>query len=240
MAMAMALMHKHSNIDRILAIWQAIHDGWIRSKEEATAPLLPFRSDKSGSQFWNSDRSRDFEAFGYTYPDVTGPKDQIRSRFDRKYRWSLHEALRPNIPPDPTPDMEPIDVRKTYFFHFEPQPISLLPPLGAPAGQAALADAPSAVEASKERVAPAVHRGQQVLAQAPTSTPKGSEPETGSEAAPSKLAAASSGAVKTTAAVPVESRPRGPFDLEDNEILAKEPEGTKVIRQWFVDNSVER
>ena len=238
----MALMHMHSNIDRILAIWQALHDSWIPSKDEATAPLVPFRSDRSKSQFWDSDGSRSLEPFGYTYPDVTGSKDQqeIRSRFNRKYRWSLHETFRPNIPSKPTPDMEPIDVLKTYFFQFKPQPIDLLPPSDAPEAQSVLADAPSAVEASEKEVAPAVHRAQQVLALAPTEHAKGSEPEVRSEAAPSKPAATSSAEVKTNAAVPVEIRPQKPSNLEDDEILAKQPEGTKMIRQWFVDSSVAR
>ncbi|GBB89956.1 hypothetical protein RclHR1_01680027 [Rhizophagus clarus] len=71
----------HCNVDRLVAIWQAIHpDVWIeddgqtsgtftdppRKKIGAETDLTPFR--KSETEFWNSNDVRDIKKLGYTYP----------------------------------------------------------------------------------------------------------------------------------------------------------------------------
>lgn len=78
-------MH-HCNVDRLLAIWQAIYpNSWIEPEvtdvETATiksgdlltgeTPLKPFHKNAAGD-FWTSTTSRNVAAFGYTYPEIQG------------------------------------------------------------------------------------------------------------------------------------------------------------------------
>ncbi|KAJ2906455.1 Di-copper centre-containing protein [Zalerion maritima] len=77
-------MLHHCNIDRLIAIWQAIHyesaplshpyktNGFFstpsRSTLDARTPLKPFY-DENG-EFWTSEGVRYLSAFGYTYPEL--------------------------------------------------------------------------------------------------------------------------------------------------------------------------
>lgn len=78
-------MH-HCNVDRLLAIWQAIYpNSWIEPEvtevETATiksgdlltgdTPLKPFHKNAAGD-FWTSTTSRNVADFGYTYPEIQG------------------------------------------------------------------------------------------------------------------------------------------------------------------------
>ncbi|KAI0777961.1 hypothetical protein BC629DRAFT_620630 [Irpex lacteus] len=79
-------MH-HANVDRILAIWQAIHPSlWVTpsvvttnsqtwnlgvgAKMDAQTPLEPFWDGKTSDSFWSSNETRLINAFGYTYPEL--------------------------------------------------------------------------------------------------------------------------------------------------------------------------
>ncbi|CAG8720088.1 1794_t:CDS:2, partial [Scutellospora calospora] len=78
----------HSNVDRLIAIWQACHpNAWIIGNnytegtftDEANKPidenteLTPFR--KSEDTYWTSKDVRDIKTLGYTYPELeTTPK----------------------------------------------------------------------------------------------------------------------------------------------------------------------
>ncbi|MCJ1424292.1 hypothetical protein MMC29_002179 [Sticta canariensis] len=65
----------HCNVDRLFAIWQAIHpkeqspEYWFASSEDARKDLKPFRKDKAGT-YWNSDDVYDTTKLGYTYSDL--------------------------------------------------------------------------------------------------------------------------------------------------------------------------
>ena len=74
----------HANVDRLFAIWQAIHpDSYTTPEpdaygtytnapggvEDVNTPLTPFRSDDGGS-LYTSATARSTRAFGYTYPEV--------------------------------------------------------------------------------------------------------------------------------------------------------------------------
>lgn len=76
----------HCNVDRLLAIWQAIYpNSWIEPEETdmetatiksgdiltGETPLKPFHKNAAGD-FWTSTTSRDVAAFGYTYPEIQG------------------------------------------------------------------------------------------------------------------------------------------------------------------------
>ncbi|KAK4034166.1 DNA-directed RNA polymerase I subunit RPA2 [Parachaetomium inaequale] len=74
----------HCTVDRILAIWQAVHPTtWVPSSQallnsyttrrgqpiNASTALTPFFSDDNGT-FWTSDSVRDHTKFGYTYAEL--------------------------------------------------------------------------------------------------------------------------------------------------------------------------
>jgi tyrosinase len=76
----------HAMVDRVLAIWQALHpDAWVVPSralvksyttregqiQSGSTPLTPFFSNANGS-FWTSDGVRDHTRFGYTYPELVG------------------------------------------------------------------------------------------------------------------------------------------------------------------------
>jgi tyrosinase len=78
----------HCMVDRILAMWQALHPNtWVSPSralvrsyttrqgqvQSASTALTPFFSHENGT-FWTSDAVRDHTVFGYTYPElVRGP-----------------------------------------------------------------------------------------------------------------------------------------------------------------------
>lgn len=74
----------HANVDRLIAIWQALHPDSFTIDQEDDAgtysiaagttetdqtPLGPFHKDSSGTM-WTSNPARGTRAFGYTYPEV--------------------------------------------------------------------------------------------------------------------------------------------------------------------------
>jgi tyrosinase len=74
----------HANVDRLLAIWQAIYPHSFTSSEvdqygtytnkpgvaeNINTPLTPFHSDTKGT-FYTSVTARSTRSFGYTYPEV--------------------------------------------------------------------------------------------------------------------------------------------------------------------------
>ncbi|EXJ66952.1 uncharacterized protein A1O5_10147 [Cladophialophora psammophila CBS 110553] len=82
----------HCNVDRIFAIWQALHPkAWFpppardsrgrRLRPENEKDLLPFYKFmcELGPIYYDSDWSRNIEKFGYTYPDLDRLSDPDRS-----------------------------------------------------------------------------------------------------------------------------------------------------------------
>ncbi len=76
----------HTNVDRLLAIWQAIYpNSWIEPSQttvetatiksgdtlDGNTPLKPFHKDTAGN-FWTSTSARNIGSFGYTYPELQG------------------------------------------------------------------------------------------------------------------------------------------------------------------------
>jgi len=60
----------NSNVDRLLAIYQALYpDKWLQP-QDASANLYPFR--KNATEFWNSNDVKDWKTLGYAIP---GDKD---------------------------------------------------------------------------------------------------------------------------------------------------------------------
>jgi tyrosinase len=79
----LVLTNSFSNVDRQIAIWQAIWpETWLSEcfaetttftipfgSVNSTTPLTPFHKDAAGT-FWNSDHSRYIKNLGYTYPEL--------------------------------------------------------------------------------------------------------------------------------------------------------------------------
>lgn len=80
-------MLHHCQVDRLFAMWQAIHpDSWIPAEGEAnqagtytipygqvetsSTPLTPFYSNTKGD-FWTSDSARALPQWGYSYPEIS-------------------------------------------------------------------------------------------------------------------------------------------------------------------------
>ncbi|KAK0663837.1 Tyrosinase [Lasiodiplodia hormozganensis] len=198
----------HCNIDRVLAIWQALHDDYISNTSTGGQPnahsnLYPFRKEKqeagSPQRFWNSADSRDIGTFGYTYPELMGKFEHqgLLKRIDANYRWSLQRQSRPGgvATPAPPEEMKPVDVRNAQVFRYKeakgPEAI-ISPPV-----QAAHLVQQKVLEV-KDQAASAV-RG---------------NPGSADDALPS-------------------------FDRGD-EILANEPEGTRLVLQWYIDSEVNK
>ncbi|KAI2638091.1 Di-copper centre-containing protein [Xylaria nigripes] len=89
----------HANVDRIFAIWQAIHnDTYVVPTaavyashtqkqgdiEDVQTPLKPFFAN--GTSFWTSDMVRNPEVFGYTYSEVHNKtRDEVVAEINRLY-----------------------------------------------------------------------------------------------------------------------------------------------------------
>ncbi|GME33151.1 Tyrosinase [Neofusicoccum parvum] len=105
----------HCNVDRILAVWQATHDGYISTTGQlnASSPLYPFRkpNPKGDASFWNSDSIRKPETFGYTYPDLQESTDRksILEQFVAKYDWSTQRQVGSKGTGIPS-EMEPVEL----------------------------------------------------------------------------------------------------------------------------------
>ncbi|KAI5777171.1 hypothetical protein EDC01DRAFT_429778 [Geopyxis carbonaria] len=101
-------MLHHTNVDRLGALWQALHPKLAKSwetfegdsstfwtegtKESPTTPLIPFRRAKE--EYWNTIDTRDFTRFGYTYPELTGWKSNQTEQEAKSLRNSVATKVR--------------------------------------------------------------------------------------------------------------------------------------------------
>ena len=98
----------HTQVDRLLAIWQAIYrDDWVGASEEpegsatiaqgartdASTPLKPFHKDTQGT-FWTSDGVRNIGNLGYSYPETHGKTpSEVKAAVNALYSDSSGEIL---------------------------------------------------------------------------------------------------------------------------------------------------
>ncbi|KAF9629012.1 hypothetical protein BFW01_g10215 [Lasiodiplodia theobromae] len=193
----------HCNIDRILAIWQALHEGFIdmsskNPRERADGPLYPFLhpTNQDNQPYWDSTQSKSTTTFGYTYPDIMekpGGKS-IRERFDEKYGWG-----------------SPANVGQEIHFPEEMKPITVQGPNGAQVFHRVTAKV--AHPTQEVKMAETRMMEQQVMS-SPGAGPGQSGNPHGS--------------------APVSSFPSG------DELLKNEPEGTRLVLQWYVDCEVDK
>lgn len=105
-----------SQIDRLLAIWQATHpNSWFNGKDD----LVPFTflNEAGRKEYWTSDKVRKPDVFGYTYSDIDSGQnpESLRKRYLDKYRWASQDRLR-----NPPRGMEPLPIfEKAQVFRYD-------------------------------------------------------------------------------------------------------------------------
>ncbi|KAK7937823.1 tyrosinase precursor (monophenol monooxygenase) [Apiospora aurea] len=113
----------HCQIERLAAIWQAIHKGekysWLGDPKERSCELKPFRG-RTGEVQWKADDLQDYAILGYTYPEIGIQEDKKKTveMIHHMYDWSIYDPDEPRpdpstvIPPD---DMKPICISERFF-----------------------------------------------------------------------------------------------------------------------------
>ncbi|OJD40032.1 tyrosinase [Diplodia corticola] len=208
----------HCNIDRILAVWQSLHDDFTPSSgtPNASSNLYPFRKDSSGSSFWTSTDSRDVTTFGYTYADIAGATDRqaVLARFDACYRWSLQRQSRQGGAQNPAPpaEMQPVDVRGAQCFRYT-----------------AAATVGAAVQAPMQALSLVQQKVLEVKDQAVNAISGAARPAAAATASAGQEAGTEGGAVQVQ-----------PSFRRGDEILAEEPAGSRLVLQWYIDSEVNK
>ncbi|MCJ1243678.1 hypothetical protein MMC30_000875 [Trapelia coarctata] len=181
-----------------------------------------FGAFKDGKvDWWTSTDSINTKAFGYTYPDLDPVGvEAVLNEFGRKYVWSIHEEARPDGFDDTPPeDMEPIIVNDSPFFKYE---VSKKPAF------------PGGFELTSRMKAEPIEESRPTSSSA-QSTPERTIPmdkeriraEAGASAPPNE------GNTEPPAA-PEQFEP--PPKVTDAKV--EQPEGTKAVRNWYVDSLV--
>lgn len=236
----------HCNIDRIMAIWQATHPKrWFpaktREQKGPDDPLYPFRALKNGKlDWWTSNDSIDTKTFGYTYPDLDPVgAEAIFNEFGRKYVWSIHEESRPDGFGDTPPeDMEPIVVNDSPFFKYQ---VSTKPAF------------PGGFELASQVKMEPIKARRNVFFKIANS----SEDATDGQGEVSVMAVSSAGAAaevqpsegEADVAVAPEQAQSMPEKVQPSTeqvhptpevsvTTTEQPEGTKAVRNWYVDSLV--
>ncbi|KAA8567299.1 hypothetical protein MFRU_007g03280 [Monilinia fructicola] len=111
----------HANIDRFLALWQAVYpDTYVESSQQSAAtftiprgsfqdqysPLTPFHQDTNGNFFSSAD-VRNVESLGYSYPEIINHPDNttLKQNIAALYTGSSasfkkRQAATPSLPRD--------------------------------------------------------------------------------------------------------------------------------------------
>ncbi|KAI9719091.1 MAG: hypothetical protein M1812_003721 [Candelaria pacifica] len=226
-------MH-HCNIDRIIALWQAINPKkwFLEGDAILDKPLYPFRSPHNVGKkgFWTSADVQDIETFGYSYPELRVSKDPavLLDHFLQSYGWGSQTFKDKFSPHGIPPDMKPPKVFVAPVFAYGDrtvQSIFRIPEVTIAAGTSptkSLRQKPMASKAESNRT------------------------ETAS------AIANTSGVAIVPLAAPVEVKEpslqdgankglsEGPPNTKDSALLSGKPKGTEVLRQWFVDDLVNK
>ena len=99
------LIISDSNIDRILALWQALHpDRYVPEKEkygfDLKYPLHPFYKGKRDDEVWDSEHARDWTKCGFAVPgtqfiDPSQLKKIVAEYINSNYYWIASRAPPP-------------------------------------------------------------------------------------------------------------------------------------------------
>lgn len=94
--------------------------------------MLPFRKYPLVSdlkeRYWNPNRSRNTEDFGYTYLDLKESEEETRKAFAKNYGWS--RRLTPFEPfGEPPEEMKPLDLSGAQVYQYTSGTPVLNPPI---------------------------------------------------------------------------------------------------------------
>ncbi|KAL8792906.1 MAG: hypothetical protein Q9195_004483 [Heterodermia aff. obscurata] len=221
----------HCNVDRIAAVWQAINpkswfpDPEIPGKPTETTPLLPFRSDEKS--FWSSKNARRVENFGYTYTEIQKYKSgtNLQNAFMRKYAWSSQAYNRQNLRPVIPDEMKPLPLKDSPVFQYTRGTLD--------SRLSREIQVVSTQEISKSIVSPTPAFQHRLLA-----TPELSESQTVLNVAAIEGLNAPVN-VKEPSQIDADIS-RGPPNQGDKHLLSGKPPGTDILRQWYIDTTVEK
>lgn len=180
--------------------------------------------------FWSSQNARNVRNFGYTYAEIkasTGGED-LQAHVVAKYAWSSQAYNKGNRKPTIPPEMKPLPLTECPVFKYNTgtldarlsREIELVP----------------MNEVFKTVLAPTVRNQHMLLA-----LPEVAESQT------TVNIAALEGPTVIKAPVVVkepslddETQTQGRPNKTDKEITAGKPEGTAVLRQWYIDTVVQK
>ncbi|KAH6664723.1 hypothetical protein B0J14DRAFT_706472 [Halenospora varia] len=216
----------HCQIDRYLAIWQAVHpNSWFApGSPDEVSDLLPFRSKKvqNKSEYWNSRASKDCKSFGYTYPDVEGftSSDQVKAAFREKYVWSRRTVNQPFG--DPPANMKPLNLSHAQVFQYQ-------------AAQSLPTSSNVALNVQSVVAAPMQKLFNSVASQ-PVEMTAAAVSEVAGNVVTSK--SAENGAAKNPTPTGGEESNSQPTSITTS--ATNNTEGLLTSREWYIDDTVER
>lgn len=111
-------MH-HANIDRWLAVWEAINQNKVPglTDGEVLAPFL-----KSANTYWKASDAHDTETFGYTYPDIDKQDPAATTQnFIQLEAWSIPNQpqitqFQDWVPPEAPAERQPLDLSTAWVY----------------------------------------------------------------------------------------------------------------------------
>lgn len=206
----------HCNIDRLLAIYQAINPSiWWPSRLQKSEPpsnaeLYPFRKAAGNSRWWTSDDSKRTDAFGYSYSELKiGSPARTAEDFARRYTWSRDN---PQVPAG----MGKIDI--------DSSPVFLPDGSNVPSSLAPATTRNGAVTISTKTFA------RQTADQAPKTSSSSTEPAPNISSQPAQEN-------PTLVAAPAQHQQQVPLSTASN---PKIPDGATARREWYVDSEADR
>ena len=221
-----------------MAIWQDINqNSWFPEQKNADdptedTPLLPFRSTKTVNKlaFWSSQNARKVETFGYSYAEIkasTGGKD-LQARVAAKYAWSSQAYNKRNQNPTIPPEMKPLDLTGSPVFKYNTGTLD--------ARLSREIELVTKNEISKTVSMPTVENQHMVLA-----LPKVAASQTTVNIAALEAPTITKlPVVVKEPSVHDENQTQGLPNKTDKELTSGKPEGTTVLRQWYIDTVVEK
>lgn len=180
--------------------------------------------------FWSSYDARQVDNFGYTYAEIGQAKsrDELQQRVMGKYLWSSQAYIR-KYGKSPMPDeMKPLDLKSCPVFMYTTGTLD--------SRLSREIQVIQKQELSKTVVAPTAPIEHKLLAVS----------EISDSQTTLNIAALKAPEISLTPIVvkdPAEidhDLTRGPPNETDHQLLSSKPQGTDVLRQWYIDTTVEK
>ena len=208
----------------------------VKSTVEETDPLYPFRTPVGGDEeFWNSRTVRDIKTFGYTFAELEANKtpDALNKAMHIRYQWSLQQFKETMTIPE---DMKPINVSKALVYQYPDRTLRAMLSRENPKlkpeddGVDIVNDHTPVILTSK------VDSGVKLLS-VNSSVLEATNSAHAAEVVVVKDPSSEIGDNKDQLQLSEGMLNRPDFDLLKE---GKKPEGTQIVRDWYVDSLVER